>query len=72
MCSSRAVAKPMKVEQCVREGLNALRDNRSLIIPGLMNRIMNTVVPASVVRNLMAGMFEKILGGQDPVETDVR
>jgi hypothetical protein len=64
--------KPMKVEQCVREGLNALRDNRSLIIPGRMNRIINAVVPASVVRNLMASMFEKILGGQDPVETDVR
>ena len=26
--------KPMKVEQCVSEGLKALRENRSLIIPG--------------------------------------
>ena len=26
--------KPMKVERCVSEGLKALRDNRSLIIPG--------------------------------------
>jgi uncharacterized protein len=56
--------KPMKVERCVREGLNALRDDRSLIIPGQVNRIMNAVVPAFVVRSLMAGMFEKILGGK--------
>jgi hypothetical protein len=62
----------MKVEQCVREGLDALRDNRSLIIPGRMNRIMNAVVPARVVRGLMAGMFEKILGGKDSAGTDAR
>lgn len=63
--------KPMKVEQCVREGLDALRDNRSLIIPGRMNRIMNAVVPARVVRGLIAGMFEKILG-KDLAGTDAR
>ena len=33
--------KPMKVERCVSEGLKALRDNRSLIIPGRTNRILN-------------------------------
>jgi hypothetical protein len=55
--------KPMKVEQCVREGLNALQDNCSLIIPGRVNRIMNAVVPGFVVRSLIAGMFKKILGG---------
>lgn len=55
--------KPMKVEQCVREGLNALRDNRSLIIPGRVNRIMNAIVPTRIVRSLQAGMFEKILRG---------
>jgi short-subunit dehydrogenase len=53
--------KPMNVEQCVREGLKALRDNRSLIIPGRMNRMMNALVPAPVVRGLMAKMFEKTL-----------
>ncbi len=26
--------KPMSVEQCVSEGLNALRENRSRIVPG--------------------------------------
>ena len=55
--------KPMKVEQCVREGLNALQDNSSLIIPGRVNRIMNAVVPAFVVRRLIATTFKKILGG---------
>jgi len=44
----------MKVEQCVREGLNALQDNCTLIIPGRVNRIMNAVVPAFVVRSLIA------------------
>jgi short-subunit dehydrogenase len=53
--------KPMKVEQCVDEGLKALQDNRSLIIPGRVNRFINTVIPASVVRGLMAKMFEKTL-----------
>jgi hypothetical protein len=43
--------KPMSVEQCVSEGLNALRVNRSRIIPGRLNRIMNALMPASVKRN---------------------
>jgi short-subunit dehydrogenase len=51
--------KPMKVEQCVSEGLKALQLNRSLIIPGRINRILNALVPASVVRSMMAKMFEK-------------
>jgi short-subunit dehydrogenase len=56
--------KPMKVEQCVSEGLEALRENRSMIIPGRINRIMNAVVPASVVRVMMAKMFEKTLASE--------
>jgi short-subunit dehydrogenase len=51
--------KPMKVEQCVSEGRKALRDNRSLIIPGRTNRILDALVPASVTRTMMAKMFEK-------------
>lgn len=54
--------KPMKVEQCVREGLNGLRDNRSLTIPGRLNRMMNTIIPARVVRSLQVSMFEKYSG----------
>jgi hypothetical protein len=56
--------KPMSVEQCVREGLRALKANRSLIIPGRMNWIMNAVIPPSLVRTMMAKMFEKAIGNQ--------
>ena len=53
--------KPMSVEQCVSEGLNALRVNRSRIIPGRLNRIMNALVPASVKRTMTAKMLGKAL-----------
>jgi uncharacterized protein len=53
--------KPMKVEQCVSEAIRGLAANRSLVIPGRMNRIMNAIVPASVARTMMAKMFEKSL-----------
>jgi len=53
--------KPMSVEQCVSEGLNALRENRSRIVPGWMNRIMNALVPASVKRTFTAKMLGKSL-----------
>jgi hypothetical protein len=56
--------KPMKVEQCVSEGLKALRENRSMIIPGRMNRIMNAIVPASITRAMMAKMFTKALANK--------
>lgn len=66
--------KPMSVEHCVREGLRALKANRSVIIPGRLNRIMNAVIPPSPVRTMMAKMFEKALGNQSgiPNSTDVR
>ncbi len=53
--------KPMGVEQCVAEALNALRENRSRIIPGRMNRIMNALVPAFVKRTMTAKLFGKAL-----------
>ena len=53
--------KPMKVEQCVSEGLKALEENRSMIIPGRLNRIMNAVVPGSVARGMAASMLRKTL-----------
>ena len=37
--------KPMSVEQCVSEGLSGLLKNRSRIVPGRLNRIMNALVP---------------------------
>jgi short-subunit dehydrogenase len=52
--------KPLKVDQVVREGLNALSANRALVIPGRMNRIMRHIVPASMTRSMLAKMFEKI------------
>ena len=56
--------KPMGVEQCVFEGLNALRVNRSRIIPGRLNRIMNALVPASVARKMEADMIGKALASR--------
>ena len=53
--------KPMKVEQCVFEALKALEENRSMIIPGRLNRIMNAVVPGSVARGMIASMLKKTL-----------
>ena len=53
--------KPMSVEQCVSEGLNALRKNRSRIVPGRLNRIMNALVPASLARKMEADMIGKAL-----------
>ncbi len=56
--------KPMKAEQCVSEGLKAIQENRSMIIPGRMNRIMNAVVPASVTRTMEAKMLSKALANK--------
>jgi len=65
--------KAMKVEQCVSEGLAALRENRSLIIPGRVNRIMNAVIPASVVRGMMAKRIEKTLATKSATrQTDAK
>lgn len=52
--------KPMKSEQCVSEGLQALLDNQSVWIPGQMNRIMNKLVPAGLTRSMMGKMFRKL------------
>jgi len=53
--------KPMSVEQCVSEGLNALRENRSRIVPGRLNRFMDAFVPAFVKRTFTAKMLGKAL-----------
>src|SRR6266478_3961301 len=51
--------KPMSVEQCVSEGLSGLLKNRSRIVPGRLNRIMNALVPASSARKMEADMIDK-------------
>jgi short-subunit dehydrogenase len=53
--------KPMSVEQCVSEGLSGLLKNRSRIVPGRLNRIMNALVPASLARKMEADMIGKTL-----------
>ena len=49
--------KLMTVEQCVYEGLGALRKNRATHIPGRLNRIMSALMPASVARRMMGKML---------------
>src|ERR1700736_3161656 len=51
--------KPMSVEQCVSEGLSGLRKNRSRIVPGRLNRILNALVPASLARKMEADLLGK-------------
>ena len=51
--------KPMSVEQCVSEGLSGLVKNRSRIVPGRLNRILNALVPASLARKMLADMLSK-------------
>jgi short-subunit dehydrogenase len=51
--------KPMSVEQCVSEGLSGLVKNRSRIVPGRLNRIMNALVPASIARKMLADLLGK-------------
>ena len=51
--------KPMSVEQCVSEGLSGLLKNRSRVVPGRLNRIMNALVPTSLGRKMQADMIGK-------------
>ena len=56
--------KPLSVEQCVSEGLSGLLKNRSRIVPGRLNRIMNALVPASLARKIEADMLGKALASK--------
>src|SRR6266481_261728 len=56
--------KPMSVEQCVSEGLSGLLKNRSRVVPGRLNRIMNALVPASSARKMEADMIGKALASR--------
>jgi uncharacterized protein len=59
--------KPMSVQQCVSEGLSGLLKNRSRIVPGRLNRIMNAIVPASFARKMEADMIDKALASKSAV-----
>src|ERR1700676_2297233 len=61
--------KPMSVEQCVSEGLSGLLKNRSRIVPGRLNRIMNALVPASLARKMEADLLGKGLGSKSALAT---
>ena len=56
--------KPMSVEQCVSEGLSGLLKNRSRIVPGRLNRILNALVPASLARKMLADMLGTALANK--------
>src|SRR5216684_8455400 len=51
--------KPMSVEQCVSETLSGVLKNRSRVVPGRLNRIMNALVPAFLARKLEADLLGK-------------
>ena len=53
--------KPMSVEQCVAEGLKALKANHPTHIPGRMNRIMDTLIPSSVSLRIRGAMLAKAI-----------
>src|SRR5271169_4324484 len=59
--------KPMSVEQCVSEGLRGLLKNRSRIVPGRLNRIMNALVPAFLARKMEAGLLGKGIASKSAV-----
>jgi short-subunit dehydrogenase len=56
--------KPLSVEQCVSEGISGLLKNRSRIVPGRLNRILNALVPASLARKLEADLLGKGLANK--------
>src|SRR5258705_4652521 len=56
--------KPMSVEQCVSEGLSGLLENRSRVVPGRLNRILNALVPASLARKMEADLLGKGLASK--------
>ena len=56
--------KPMSVEQCVSEGLRGLLKNRSRVVPGRLNRIMNALMPASLARKMEADLLGKGLASK--------
>src|SRR5258705_9980697 len=49
--------KPTSAEQCVSEGLSGLLKNRSRVVPGRLNRLMNALVPASLARRIEADLL---------------
>jgi short-subunit dehydrogenase len=53
--------KPMTVEQCVAEGLAALSANRPSHVTGALYRIMNSLLPRSLFREMNGQMLLRVL-----------
>jgi hypothetical protein len=53
--------KPMSTQQCVFEALRAFRKGRSRSLPGALNRAINTIIPISARRSMMARMIKETL-----------
>jgi short-subunit dehydrogenase len=51
--------KPMPVEQCVSEALEALEANRPTCLLGQMNQIMRAFLPSSVTRKMVGRMLKE-------------
>jgi uncharacterized protein len=51
--------KPISVTQCVKESLHALSKNKMIILPGLRFRIINSLIPSSVARNMTGKIMKK-------------
>jgi len=58
---------PMSIVQRLSEGLSGLLKNRSRIVPGRLNRVMNALVPASLARKMLVDMFGKWLASKHAV-----
>lgn len=56
--------KPMPVEQCVAEGLNALKANRPSHLTGRINRIMLRLMPDSLFRKINGAMLAKAVAAK--------
>jgi short-subunit dehydrogenase len=51
--------KPMPVEDCVRAGLKGVQANRLMVIPGALYKIMVTLMPHGLARQMTANMMRK-------------
>lgn len=51
--------KPMRVDQCVAEALEGLKRNRMMVLPGRLYRIMNALMPQSVMRSMTGRMMQR-------------
>jgi hypothetical protein len=56
--------KPMPVEQCVAEGLNALKANRPTHLTGRVNRIIVRLLPDSLFRKINGAMLSKAVAAK--------